>query len=174
MLSRTPAGFRTLVALHVAPVVPLVALAAWFGLVDTTGIGEGRCPSCGVEGAVIAVHVVAAVLLAGVVVACDLVRAPEGELGRLTRIVLPVAAVFLLVSLAWHRAFDLFGLAMLVASPLTALAVAVWWLVVLVELLRTRTTAAGGLLARAWICLLVLLPGLFAWVWADRVDWFTF
>jgi hypothetical protein len=29
-------------------------------------------------------------------------------------------------------------------------------------------------LLAAWLALIVLLPGLFAWVWLDRVAWLTF
>ena len=43
-----------LFALHAAYMVPLLALAVWFGLIDRLPFGEGRCSSCGVEGYVIA------------------------------------------------------------------------------------------------------------------------
>ena len=29
-------------------------------------------------------------------------------------------------------------------------------------------------LAQAWVCLVVLLPAIYAWVWLDRVDWLVF
>jgi hypothetical protein len=38
-----------MLTLHAAGALPLVALAVWFGWIDSPGMGEGRCASCGVE-----------------------------------------------------------------------------------------------------------------------------
>jgi len=74
----------SLLALHLAMGVPLIALAVWFGAIDQLPVGEDRCASCGVEGYVIAAHVVAAVWLGAVVAATAAARslalAPAGAI----------------------------------------------------------------------------------------------
>src|SRR5215203_2143597 len=64
----------SLLALHMAMGVPLIALGVWFGAIDQLPVGEDRCASCGVEGYVIAAHVVAAVWLGAVVAATAAAR----------------------------------------------------------------------------------------------------
>lgn len=163
---------------------PLAILAVWFGLVDPTGLGEGRCSSCGVEGYVIAAHVAAAAWLALVVFAFSTVRrvaAGEAGPGAATVGALLLVAVFTGVSLLWHRAFAVPGTVALVAAFVLYPVAVVWCGVAAVswwcrppksphEVHRSLTSA----LWLTWICLLVLLPATFAWVWADRVDWLVF
>src|SRR4051794_1731335 len=97
------ASATTVLALHVACAAPLAALAIWFGVVDTSGFGEDRCSSCGVEGYVTVAHLVAAAWLAVVVAAAS---ATDRELssgvravGSRTAIGLAACAVFLAASL---------------------------------------------------------------------------
>ena len=68
-----------LLLLHAACAAPLLALAVWFGLVDSPAFDEGRCSSCGVEGYVIAAHVAAAVWLAAVVAFAAAARRDERD-----------------------------------------------------------------------------------------------
>jgi hypothetical protein len=176
---------RALGALDLASAVPLVALAVWFGVIDRLPFGEGRCPSCGVEGYVIGAHVAAAAWL-GAVIACaaaarrqlrEGVRAP----GRATVVALAAVTVFVAASLLWHDLFTLPAFATLIASVVIAPLAGVRWLVVVTAYWRrpTRTDSelrrrASGTLAAGWVSLVLLLPAIFAWVWADRVTWFVF
>lgn len=102
MIWPPPSG-RTLLALHLASAVPLLALAAWFGLVDRLPFGEGRCASCGLEGYVIAAHVVAGAWLGAVIAAIASARRQLGEgiaaPGRMTVWALVVVAFFAVASL---------------------------------------------------------------------------
>jgi hypothetical protein len=163
---------------------PLVILAVWFGLVDPTGLGEGRCSSCGVEGYVIAAHVAAAGWLALVVLAFSTVRrvaAGEAGPGAATVCAVAFVAVFTGVSLLWHRAFAVPGTVALIAAFVLSPVAVVWWAAAVLgwwrrppkqpDELRRSLTSAMWL---AWTCLLVLLPATFAWVWLDRVDWLVF
>jgi len=181
----TPPAPRELIAVHLAWALPLVALALWFGVVDTPAIGEGRCASCGVEGYVIAAHLVAALWLAGVVAwtAAARRRLTEGIAapGHVTLAGLGVVAVVVLASLAWHPLLNVPAFAAMIASIALFPALAVLWVVQLV--LWTRRPPASedelakrlrGELAMAWVGLVVLLPAMFGWVWADRVDWLVF
>src|SRR3954463_5309118 len=111
---------RVLLMLHLACAAPLIALVLWFGAVDRLPAGEGRCSSCGVEGYVIAAHVIAAAWL-GAVVACaaaarrelrEGIRAP----GRATIGMLTAVALFVAVGVAWHPLFTVPVLAAMVAS----------------------------------------------------------
>ena len=175
---------RAVFALHLAPLAVLGLLALWFGQVDHRVVGErGRCGSCGVEGYVLALHAVAALALGAVVLACSRMREAHAgrgaRPGRRTAICLGAAGAYLLASLVHHELFDLYGFVMLVVSPVAALAALVWWAVDLLRLRRAAPAAdrpelLTSMLARAWLSLIVLLPGLFAWVWADRVQWFVF
>src|SRR5215213_5915038 len=96
----------SLLALHLAMGVPLIALGVWFGAIDQLPVGEDRCASCGVEGYVIAAHVVAAVWLGAVVAATAAARrrVREGVAapGRVTLRALAAVAAFVGASLVWH------------------------------------------------------------------------
>ena len=163
---------------------PLVTLAVWFGLVDPSGIGEGRCSSCGVEGYVIAAHVAAAGWLALVVAAVSTVRrVAAGATGPGTATVwaLALVGVFIAVSLLWHRAFAVPATVAAVASLVLYPVAAVWWAAAVLRWWRRPSTqpdevhrSLTGPLWLTWICLLVLLPATFGWVWLDRVDWLVF
>jgi hypothetical protein len=157
----------------------------WFGLIDTLGIGESRCSSCGVEGYVIAAHAVAALWLGAVVAWLSALRRRlDGEAavpGRRTLAGLAVAALLLVVALLWHEASE-FPLIGAVALSLLGLPVAaVWWLIGTVALWRRsavpeaeqRRRVTGELVA-AWLALTVLLPGIYGWVWLSRVQWLVF
>jgi hypothetical protein len=56
----------------------------------------------------------------------------------------------------------------------------IWWPLRMVRWWRrppagaAEARAVRGALVAAWLALVVLLPGLFAWVWLDRVEWLTF
>jgi hypothetical protein len=174
---------RTLLALHVAYAAPLVAPAAWFGLVDRLPFGEGRCASCGVEGYVIAAHVAAAAWLGAVVAVAAAARraAREGvaALGRVTVRALAAVAAFVVAALLWHPLAAPPAFAAMLASIVTFPFAVVWWpLAALLLVRRPPTTATAAeldrALAAAWVSLTVLLPALFAWVWADRVEWLVF
>jgi hypothetical protein len=175
---------RGLAALHVASVLPLVALAVWFGLIDRLPFGAGRCASCGVEGYVIAAHVAAAAWLAAVV-ACAAAtrrRVAEGIAAPGPANVVALAAFGLLVvaGVVWHPLLNLPVLAAMIASIVLFPAAVVWWVVGALMLRRPPRTDAelrsrvDGALASAWVSLALLLPALFGWVWADRVDWLVF
>ena len=103
----------------------------------------------------------------------------EAGPGRATLLVLALAGAYLAASLVHHPLFDVLGRPAVFASLLAGPATAAWWLVVSVMLARRpRHRPAGekeirGALVRAWVSLLVLLPGLYGWVWVSRVDWFT-
>src|SRR4051794_20317416 len=102
---------RVLLMLHLACAAPLIALVLWFGAVDRLPVGEGRCSSCGVEGYVIAAHVIAAAWL-GAVVACAAaarreVREGIGAPGRATIGMLTGVALFLAAGGGWHPLFPL-------------------------------------------------------------------
>lgn len=88
---------RRLAAIHLACAAPLVALAIWFGVIDSTPFGEARCASCGVEDYVIAAHVAAAACLTALVWFIS----P----GRVTTVALTAAALFVAASLLWHPLF---------------------------------------------------------------------
>jgi hypothetical protein len=169
-----------MLALHVAAGVPLIAIAFWFGVIDPTPFGEGRCASCGVEGFVIAAHVVAALWLGAVIAltAAARRRAREGEPGPgpRTRAGLAAVALFAAASLIWHPLFSVPAFAAMVVSILLGPVAALWWVLRIVAWLRRppepRQLTAS--LTAAWVALAVLLPALFAWIWADRVEWLVF
>ena len=160
---------RRLAAIHLACAAPLVALAIWFGVIDSTPFGEGRCASCGVEDYVLAAHVAAAAWLAA------LVRFISP--GRLTTVALTAAALFVAASLLWHPLFAVPAFVAMVVSLLLFPAGAIWWVLSGVALWRKRSAEGIELrrrLAAAWLGLVVLLPAHFGWVWADRVEWIVF
>ena len=163
--------------LHAASVAPLVVLAVWFGAVDTLDVGEMRCQSCGVEGYVMAAHLAAAAVLAAVAALGSALR--EGAAGRPARPATPTLRVLVLAAalaaglLVWPEPVGVYVLAMAIAAPFAALATAVWWVVALPPF-TDRSLAVGGVLARTWMSLFVLLPGLYAWVWLSRVSWLVF
>jgi len=176
---------RALPALHVASALPLVALAVWFGLIDRLPFGEGRCASCGVEGYVIAAHVVAAGWLAAVVASIAAarrqVREGVGAPGRVTLTALGVVGALVLASLVWHQLLNVPAFAAMLASFVLAPVVAIWWLFAAVAWFRRPTGSDADLsrrlgreLVAGWVSLTLLLPALFAWVWLDRVDWLVF
>jgi hypothetical protein len=166
-------------ALLAACALPLVALAVWFGVIDPSPLGEGRCASCGLEGWAIAAHLAAAVWLGGVVALASALRRGAGP-GPVTISALSAAAVFVLASLAFRPLFTPLATVALVASFVLVPAVAIWWLVV--TFAWRRPPASGRelerrwdmTLASAWISLALLLPAVYAWVWADRVEWLVF
>jgi hypothetical protein len=165
--------------LHLACAAPLIALALWFGVVDSPGIGEGRC--CGVEGYVIAAHVVAAVWLAVVVAWTAAARAAQPAPGPVTIRALAAVGVFTAACLLWPALFRVPGAVALVASLLLLPVASIAWTVQGALLWRRppRTAAdtkrrATFALAQAWVSLVLLLPAVFAWVWLDRVDWIVF
>ena len=160
---------RRLATIHLACAAPLVALAIWFGVIDSTPLGEGRCASCGVEGYVIAAHVGAAAWLAGLV----WLISPR----RVTTVALAAVALFVAASLLWHPLFNVPAFVAMVVSLLLFPAAAVWWVLSAVGLWRRRSAERVELrrrLAAAWLSLVVLLPAHFGWVWADRVEWLVF
>lgn len=176
---------RAPLALHLACALPIAGLAAWFGLIDRLPFGEGRCSSCGVEGYVIAAHLVAAAWLAALVAGAaaarrrltDGVAAP----GRVTGAGLAGVAVFVGASLLWHPVFTPAAFAAMLVSLLPLPAGAIWWLMAGIGLWRhpPRTSLAlrrsmDCALAASWITLAVLLPAVFGWVWVDRVEWLVF
>jgi hypothetical protein len=170
-----------LLLLHLAAAAPLVALAAWFGLVDSPAFDEGRCSSCGVEGYVIAAHVAAAVWLAAVVACVAALRRDARAPGPITIRVLAAAGAFMVACLVWPDLFKAPATVALLTSLLLIPLAALFWTVEAVRLWRHPPQAAAGTdrhltfaLAQAWVSLLVLLPAVFAWVWVDRVDWIVF
>jgi hypothetical protein len=176
---------RSLIALHLACGLPIVALALWFSLIDRLPFGEGRCSSCGVEGYVIAAHVVAAAWLGAVVAYATAARrqAREGTRapGRVTTGALAFVALFVLASLFWHRLFSVPAFVATIASIVLLPAAGIWWLIGAVAWSRRppRTDGEldrrlGGELVAAWVSLTLLLPAVFGWVWLDRVDWLVF
>ena len=176
---------RELLLLHAACAAPLLALAVWFGLVDSPAFDEGRCSSCGVEGYVIAAHVAAAVWLAAVVAFAAAARRHEREgirtPGRVTLRALAAAGAAMAAFLAWPVLFNVPAAVALVASLLLIPVAAIFWIVEAATLWRrpprTATDTARHLtfvLAQAWVSLVVLLPAVFAWIWLDRVDWIVF
>ena len=162
-----------LLAVHVVPVLALGALAVWFGVLDTSAFGEGRCPSCGVEGYVVAAHAAVAVLLAAAIALGVRLR---GRRGRGTLILAVLAGIGAGAAIAWDAVFSVYALVALLGSLAVAPLVLVWWAVSSPAILRRApaTHELDGALTRAWLALLVLLPGLFAAVWLDRVEWFVF
>lgn len=184
-MPRPDPAARVLLALHVACAVPLVALAVWFGLIDRLPFGEGRCSSCGVEGYVIAAHVVAAMWLGGVVACAATARRQAGgaaaAVGRSTTAALAAAGLFVAASLVWHSLFTIPALAAMVASVVLFPVAVIWWVLGAVALWRRPPRGADTLrrrhtsvLTAAWVSLAVLLPATFAWVWSDRVEWLVF
>lgn len=172
-----PISVRAFAALHAFPAALFAALGAWFTLVDSPAFGQDRCSSCGVEGYVIAVYAAAAAGLLGSVAA--LARLRDKDLGRWTRRALTAAAGYLALIVLWHAAFTPYALVMLFAAPLAGVGAGAWWAASSVTLGRRRGQPVDrrqvtGALARAWLSALVLLPGAFAWTWADRVAWLVF
>jgi hypothetical protein len=176
---------RSLLALHLACGLPIVALAVWFSLIDRLPFGEGRCSSCGVEDRVIAAHVVAAGWLGAVVAyaaaARRQVREGAGTPGRVTIGALALVALFVLASLLWHTLFSVPAFMATIASIVLLPAAGIWWLIGAVAWSRRppRTDGEldrrlGGELVAAWVSLTLLLPAVFGWVWLDRVDWLVF
>ena len=170
---------------HLACAAPLVALAVWFGVVDTLPFGEGRCASCGVEGYVTAAHLFAALWLGAVVAYVAAARrgAREGVAapGPTTLRALAAAALFVLAGLLWHDLFTYPALAAMIVSVALIPVATIGWLVQLVKWIRRppRDPAElarrlDGELVMAWIGLVVLLPAIFGWVWTARVEWLVF
>jgi hypothetical protein len=173
-----PPTSRAILALHLATGLPLIALAVWFGVVDSPA--SGRCASCGVEGYVIAAHVAAALWLGGVIAATAAARrqAEHGVAapGPRTQLALAGAALFTLAALRWHALFGLPAVAGMAVSFFLGPAGALWWLLRTAAWL-TRPAVPAQLhssLIAAWLGLAVLLPGLFGWIWAERVQWLVF
>jgi hypothetical protein len=177
-------NLRALLALHLAPAVPLVALAVWYGLVDPTPLGGGRCASCGVGPSVIAVHLVAAVWLGVVVAAASAVRRAVnggGVLAPGSRTItgLALCAVLVAASLVWFPLSTIPVMAAMLASFVAVPAAIVYWLFAAItstlrppqDRLPRRLTQA---LTAAWLCLLILLPAEFGWIYSDRVQWSAF
>ena len=89
--------------------------------------------------------------------------------------------IFVLASLIWRGLFSLPAFAAMVASVLLLPVAGIWWVLDAVRwwrrppvsetALRQRVSAT---LAAAWVSLTVLVPAVFAWVWADRVSWIVF
>ena len=160
--------------LHAASVAPLVVLAVWFGGVDTRGVGELRCGGCGVEGYVTAAHLVAAAMLAAVAALGSALR--ERAAGRPARpdgrtlCVLGMAGALTAGVLAWPEPVGLYLVGAAIVAPFVALGTAVWWVLAL-RPFSDRAVALAGVIARTWVGLFVLLPGLYAWVWLSRVSW---
>jgi hypothetical protein len=171
-------------ALLAACTLPLVALAVWFGLIDSPPIGEGRCESCGVEAYVIAAHVAVGVWLGAVVACASAVqrRSREGIAapGGVTARALAAAALFVIASLAWHGLFTVPAVVAIFASLAVLPAVAIWWVLAAIGWRRPAGDGAGPrrrpdlTLAMAWVSLALLLPAVYAWVWMDRVEWIVF
>jgi glucan phosphoethanolaminetransferase (alkaline phosphatase superfamily) len=94
---------------------------------------------------------------------------------------LAAVAIFVLASLIWRGLFAVPApVAMLVSVVLLPVA-GIWWVLDAARWwLRSPESEAGlrrsvsGTLAAAWVSLTVLLPAVFAWVWADRVSWIVF
>jgi hypothetical protein len=179
-----PPTARTLIALHIATGAPLVALAVWFGAVDRVPPGAGRCSSCGVEGYVIAVHLVAAAWLAAVIASVSAarrrLRTGIAAPGPATVRAIVAVALILGVAVVWHPLLGVPAAAALVLSIVVAPTSAIWWVLAAVVLWRSPP-AAQALDARlkvastaSWVSLVVLLPAVFAWVWLDRVEWLVF
>ena len=171
-------------ALLAACSLPLVALALWFGLIDTPPFGEGRCSSCGVEAYVTAAHVAVGVWLGAVVATASAVRRRTSEgvaaPGGVTVRVLAAVALVVLGSLAWHGLFTVPAVIALFASLAVLPAAVVWWVI---SAIGWRRPAADGTearrrldlaLATSWVSLVLLLPAVYAWVWLDRVEWIVF
>jgi hypothetical protein len=173
---------RAMLVLHLAAGLPLLALAAWFGAIDRVPSGEGRCASCGVEPYVIAAHLAAALWLGAVVAATSAARRETREgagvagPGRRTVVGLAAAGAFAAVALVWHPLFSLPALAAMVVSVFLGPAAALWWVLRAVAWLRrpARPEQLTASLVAAWIGLAVLLPALFGWTWAARVEWLVF
>jgi hypothetical protein len=139
---------RAPLALHLACALPIAALAAWFVLIDRLPFGEGRCASCGVEGYVIAAHLVAAAWLGalGAAAAAARRRLTDGVAapGRVTGAGLVVVAVFVGASLLWHSVFTAAAYAAMLVSLLLLPAGAIWWVLAGIGLWRhpPRTSVA--------------------------------
>jgi hypothetical protein len=185
LMTWPPPTDRTLLALHLGAGLPLIVLGLWFSLLDRLPFGEGRCSSCGVEGYVIAAHVVAAAWLSGIVACAAAARRHVLEgisaPGPRTTGALMAVALFVVGSLIWHPLSSVPALAAMLASVVMFPIAGIWWMIGLItwrhrpprtdfELRRGLT----GALAAAWVSLTVLLPAVFGWVWADRVDWLVF
>jgi hypothetical protein len=172
---------RQLLLLHLACAAPLVALAVWFGAVDSPALAEGRCSSCGVEGYVVAAHVVAAFWLAAVVARVAAARRGESAPGPVTIRGLAAVGAFIAVCLLWPALFEAPATVALIASLLLIPVAVVAWLGEAAWLWRKPPASAPDTqrhatfaLAQAWVSLVLLLPAAFAWVWLDRVDWIVF
>ena len=116
-----------------------------------------------------AAHVAVGLLLGAVIAA----GSPRG---RRTNLALALVALGVVVGMLWSAAFSVYALVALLGSLGVAPLVLVWSAVSTPAILRGVPQAheVHGALTRAWLALLVLLPGLFAAVWLDRVDWFVF
>lgn len=176
-----PAASRSLLALHVACAFPLVALWVWFGSIDRLPFGEGRCASCGVEGYVVAAHVVAALWLGVVAVRADVARREIREgisvPGRRMIAALCAVGVFVTASVIWHPLFDWPALITMITVP----AAGIWWFVSASAWFRQPAATDEELNDRlrkerlaAWVSLTLLLPATYAWIWSDRVAWLVF
>jgi hypothetical protein len=175
-----PPTARVMLALHVAAPLPLLALAICFGTIGGLARDDRRCGSCGVEAWVIAAFVAAALWLAAVVAVTSATRRQaRGEgagPGRRTRRALAAAGLFATAAIAWHPLFDVPALVAMVASVVVAPVAVVWWLLRTAGWLRARPRPEqlGESLAAAWVDLAFLLPALFGFVWATRVEWLVF
>jgi hypothetical protein len=169
-----------MLALHVAAPLPLLALAICFGTVGGLARDERRCGSCGVEPWVIAAFAAAALWLAAVVaITAAARRQARGEgagPGPRTRYGLAAAALFGIAAIAWHPLFDVPALVSMVASVVVAPVAVIWWLLRAAGWLRAGPGPEhlGESLAAAWVDLALLLPALFGFVWATRVEWLVF
>jgi hypothetical protein len=174
-----------MLGLHIVCALPVVALALWFGAIDRLPFGERRCASCGVEGYVVAAHIAAAVWLAAVVAGVAAVRrrVTEGiaRPGRVTVGALAAVASFVVAGLIWRGLFTVPALIAMLASVVLLPVAGIWWLLDAVRWWRRPPASDADLrrrvsatLAAAWVGLTVLLPAVFAWVWADRVSWIVF
>lgn len=152
--------------LILVPPLVLGSLAVWFGLVESPGIGEGRCYGCGVEGYVVATHLVAAAAI-GLVIA----RAAPG---RPTLAALAGAAGLAAIAAVASGVAGVIGLVALLASLAVAPALAAWWLWAGLRRAGRRPIPRAHALAAAWLSLVVLVPAAFAWTWLDRVEWLVF
>jgi hypothetical protein len=89
-------------------------------------------------------------------------------------------ALFVLASLAEHNLFSLPAFAAMLLSVVVAPLALIWLPLRMVRWWRRPPSddaaprAARADVLAAWLALIVLLPGLFAWVWLDRVAWLTF
>ena len=168
---------RLMLALLAAGALPLIGLVVWFTWIDSPGVGEDRCASCGVEDYVIAAFALTAAWL-GALVARTAAAARISP--RVTAAALGGVALFVLASLAEHNLFSLPAFAAMLLSVVVAPLALIWLPLRMVRWWRRPPSddaaprAARADVLAAWLALIVLLPGLFAWVWLDRVAWLTF